>query len=496
MDLAQLIGKLDSLCKDPQANEDEITALLDANDDLAEFEVARFFVADALGGDIVGRLRSRDPQERLRAVRWIRLTYPRAEAGRLLRRVYKDPDPAVRGHARFAANQLGLRDIALPDSLSRPGWSSGSTPIGGWNRTGWSFGLYRHQRARRPSRRDLLKQYRLPALATPAAVAELVGLDSDEELARFLRPGVGPGAPYVEFEIPKASGGQRRISAPRHALKTIQQTLLREILARLPVHDACHGFVPGRSTVSNAEPHQNARVVIKMDLLDFFPSIHYRRVAGLFEHYGYGHDVAHILAGLTTHRAKLDDGRVVWPGVMPQGAPTSPAIANLVCRRLDMRLAGLASRVGARYTRYADDLTFSFADDSGLTGGVGRFCWWVEQICQQEGFVENTGKRRVLRRGNQQRVTGVVVNSGLSVPRKARRRFRAILANCRKHGVASQARGRDDFPDYLRGYAAYIKMVQPELGARMIAEVEAVLARDPGHAGSPDSDAGDGGHDA
>ena len=398
MDLAQLIGKLDYLCKDLQSNEDEVAELLDVNTDIAEYEVARFYVAKALAGDVAARLRSRDPRERLRAVRWVRLTYPRAEAGKILRRVYKDPDPSVRAHAHFAARQLGLTDVSLPDTLTTPPrWGPGAGFIGGWNRTGWSFGLYRDRRPRRPSRGNLLQQFGLPELAGPADVAALVGLSGEDELVRFRRPGTGPGAPYIEFDIPKASGGTRRISAPRHALKTIQQTLLREILTKLPLHDACHGFVPGRSTVTNAEPHQGARVVIKMDLIDFFPSVHYRRVMGLFEHYGYSYQVAGVLAGLTTHRPVLDDGVVAWPGVLPQGAPTSPAIANLVCRRLDMRLQGLADKAGARYTRYADDLTFSFHDGSESQCDIGRFCWWVDQICQQEGFAENSGKRRILR---------------------------------------------------------------------------------------------------
>lgn len=129
--------------------------------------------------------------------------------------------------------------------------------------------------------------------------------------------------------------------------------------------------------------------------------------------------------------------------------------------------------MGAAYTRYADDLTFSFRAEPER--GVGRFLWWVDQACQQEGFVENSRKRRVLRASRQQRVTGVVVNSGLFVPREARRRFRATLANCRKHGVESQARGRERFREYLIGYAAYVKMVQPELGEEMLREARALL---------------------
>ena len=152
----------------------------------------------------------------------------------------------------------------------------------------------------------------------------------------------------------------------------MQRQLLDELLAKLPVHDAAHGFVPGRSTVTNAEPHVGAALVVKLDLLNFFPSIHYQRVAGLFRHYGYDEEVADLLAALTTHRPRLADGTVAWPGALPQGAPTSPALANLVCRRLDARLSGLARRSGARYTRYADDLTFSFEARSQRTSGA--FC--------------------------------------------------------------------------------------------------------------------------
>ncbi len=476
MDIAQLVIELKPLCADPVANLEPIVDLLEQGRDMAEYEVARFMVAHAARGTIEPLLRSADPRERLSAIRVVHATYPRSDAGRVLRAMVKDPDPKTRARARHAVRNLGLDDVALPDTRFKiPRWVRKITPltIGAWNPTGWAFGTMRPG-GRRPGRKGRIKQFGLPRLGNAAAVAKLCGLSGADDLVRLSRPGTGPGRPYVEFDIPKAKGGSRRISAPKQELKRVQQQILQKMLAKLPVHDACHGFVTGRSTLSNAEPHLGSRVVIKMDLRDFFPSIHYRRVQGLFELYGYSSDVASLLAQLTTHRPVLADGTVAWPGVLPQGAPTSPALANLVCRRLDMRLAGLADKFSARYTRYADDLTFSFAAEPDIA--LGRFCWWVDQICQQEGFVENTAKRRILRTGNQQRITGIVVNSGLHVPRRERRRFRAILANCRKHGLASQARGRADFADYLRGYAAYVKMVQPELGSVFVAEVEKILA--------------------
>ena len=462
MDAVSLILTLRPLLADPGANFAEIIGLLDKHDELAEYEVARFLVGKHLGPVHVAEyLRSPDPEHRARCVDLIRLTCGRNQAAQLLRPLVKDPVMKVRGRARKAIRYLGLDDVALPNPAASDG---------GWNPTGWSFGNLVH-----PTRPANLARYGLPEISGRAQLATLLGVDS-ADFARLMRPGEGPGAPYVEFEVAKARGGVRRIAAPRAELKRVQRVILAEILARVPVHDACHGFVAGRSVVSNARPHIGAAVVVKLDLADFFPTVHYRRVAGLFRHLGYGDAVADTLAGLTTHRPTLADGGVGWPGVLPQGAPTSPAIANLVCRRMDARLAGLAGRVEARYTRYADDMTFSFA--SAPTIPLGRLLWWVEQICGQEGFVEKLAKRRILRPSNQQRVTGIVVNSGLFVPRAARRRFRAILANCRKHGVASQARDRADFPAYLRGFAAYVSMVQPELGARLVAEVDALLAGD------------------
>lgn len=494
MDLAELILTLEPLVADVRSGAgrggdddlggpawDRIVELLDEHQLLAEYEVARYFVYEAVAGRVRGLLASPDPRRRFRGAQAVRLTYPRTAASQALRPLVKDPDPRVRGHARHAVRQLGLDDVALPDTRRRiPPWVRVIRPTtpGAWNPTGWQFGTTPARRSSQPAE---LERHGLPALGSAADVAALVGLDHADDLRALLRPGVASGAPYIEFAVPKADGSERRIAAPRARLKRVQRVILDRILARLPVHEACQGFVPGRSIVSNAAPHQGAAVLLKMDLRDFFPTIHYRRALGFFQEVGYGREVAAILAGLVTHRPVLADGRVGWPGVLPQGAPTSPALANLVCRRLDARLAGLARKAGAAYTRYADDLTFSFATEPAVD--LGRFAWWVDQICGQEGFVENTRKRRVLRRGNQQRVTGVVVNDKLSVPRAERRRFRAILENCRRHGLASQARGRDDFADYLRGFAAYVQMVQPELGARFVREVEEILAG--AGAGSP-----------
>ena len=190
---------------------------------------------------------------------------------------------------------------------------------------------------------------------------------------------------------------------------------------------------------------------------------------GRFETRSRSKHIAPVLARLCTHNA---DPKRFGAGVLPQGAPTSPVISNLICRGLDARLFGLASSNNGAYTRYADDLTFSFKEE---TPKLGRFRWWVDQICHQEGFVVKQSKFRVIRRSQRQSVTGIVVNDVLRVPRHARRRFRAILHNCRTKGVASQARGKPGFAGYLRGFASYIHMVHPEEGLSLLRQVDELL---------------------
>jgi len=475
--LVELILELNTLASEPQKNWQNIVSLLQSHQVLAEFEVARCFVSKRLEKQLAVSTDHVDPRKRMESLEAIKLLYGRAEAAKALRKLVKDPDSRVMAKARNVAKSLNIPDVALPDSRLRP---SKKGP-GGWNWTGWAFGtlggsLGYNTAPRTPTQFPTLAQRGLPALSSQAAVAQLLGLPNEGELAKLMRPGTASGSAYIEFEIPKATGGTRRIAAPRAPLRAAQRIILDQILSKVTLHDAAHGFVKGRSTVTNARPHASAHLVVKTDLKDFFPTVHYRRVKGIFEWLGYSDEIAGVLAGLTTYRPTLPDGTVVWPGMLPQGAPTSPALANLACLRLDARLTGLAKRAKATYTRYADDLTFSFKEEPEK--GLGRFLWWVDQICQQEGFVEHAGKRRVYRAHSRQLVTGLVVNEDSpSVPREARRRFRAILHNCRKNGVASQKREREDFESYLRGFAAYVHMVQPDLGKRWLAEVETLLAR-------------------
>jgi len=285
---------------------------------------------------------------------------------------------------------------------------------------------------------------------------------------------------YHRYGIAKKTGGVRFISAPKAALKKAQTWVLANILARLPVEAPAHGFVPKRSIVTNAVGHVNRAVVINMDMKDFFPSITFRRVKGLFESMGYSEHVATVLALLCTEPPRVAaelDGKIYYVAlgqrVLPQGASTSPAITNLLCPKLDRRLTGLASKHDFHFTRYADDLTFS----GDRPTAVGRLLRSVRTILQAEGFVEHPAKTRVMRRANHQEVTGVTVNVRPTISREKVRALRAILHNAKKSGLAQQNRDNDPhFIESLRGKIAFVCMVDAQRGLPMREAFEKLVA--------------------
>lgn len=399
---------------------------------------------------------------------------PRAQA-RILRRLAKDPSYHVRRKVSRKLINVRFHEVGIPRSRKE----SASEEYARWDQSGWKHGLERGEGRR--ARAGIQDQLGLPQLGSIAQLRDFLGIRSNAQLGWMLLATDQDDGPYTRFEIPKRNGDSRVICAPKWQLRRVQKKILEEILYRVPVHAAAHGFVPGRSTVTNAQPHVGSAVVIKFDLQDFFPTVHHFRVAGLFASLGYDFadgrfstrsrsaQIAPTLARLCMY---TPDPRPFGDGFLPQGAPTSPAITNLICRTLDIRLTGLASHCGGVYTRYADDLTFSFPKQAP---NVGRFRWWVGQICHQEGFNLHEGKFRVIRASQRQQVTGIVVNDSLRIPRHQRRRFRAILHNCRKHGIASQERGRAGFRGWLLGYASYLHMVHPEEGRTLLDEARRLV---------------------
>jgi hypothetical protein len=285
---------------------------------------------------------------------------------------------------------------------------------------------------------------------------------------------------YAYVWRPKKSGAARLIEAPKRRLKAIQRQILDEILNHIPAHERAHGFVRGRSCLSAARAHAGESIVATVDLKDYFLNTPLNRVQGVFRCAGYPWPVARILTGLcatSTPDAVFDDlpvsRRADWAARdrfqaphLPQGAPTSPALANLCSWRLDSRISGLARRLDANYTRYADDLTFS--GDRDFAQRIRRFLASVEAVVRDEGYALNGGKTRIMRRSGCQRVTGLVVNEHVNLPRADFDTLKATLFNCVRHGPESQNRiGHADFRAHLNGRVTWAENVNPGRGFRL-----------------------------
>jgi len=340
-----------------------------------------------------------------------------------------------------------------------------------------------HGLADRRSDEDCLADLKLPALSTPADVAEAMKLTISRLRWLAFHRNVTSRSHYYSFQIPRRNGKLRTLQAPHRTLAYAQGWILDEILCRMPTHEAAHGFVPERSVVTNARPHLGAHTVLNMDLTDFFPSITFPRVRGLFRSLGYSPAVATIFALLCTESPRQEftfEGTRYFgstgPRALPQGACTSPAISNLICHTLDCRLQGLADKLGWVYTRYADDISWSTTDKP--CPSVGYLIARIRHIAEDEGFSINDDKTRVLRRNQRQSVTGVAVNDRLSVPRSTVRRIRAILHNAQYTGLDAQNRdNHPHFEHWLMGMIGWIGMVQPETGDKLRASFDQLRDR-------------------
>ena len=315
----------------------------------------------------------------------------------------------------------------------------------------------------------------LPMLSTPADVAALLQVDIPAlRWLAFDHP-AATLTHYARFEVPKKSGGMRQLASPKPMLRATLAILNEQIVAPLAAGSGdgpAHGFVRGRSIVTNAAPHVGAAIVVNLDLADFFPSITQPRVKGLLQSVGYSPAAATVLSLLMTdspRRLIRYDGRplhvATGPRSLPQGACTSPGLSNAIARSLDRRLAGYAAAAGWTYTRYADDLTFSAPTADAQ---VGRLLARVRHIAEQEGFAVNRAKTRVQRPRQRQSVTGVVVNAKPSTPRQLRRQLRAILHNARTTGLEAQnTDGHPNFAAWVEGQIAFVAMVNAEQGAAL-----------------------------
>ena len=308
---------------------------------------------------------------------------------------------------------------------------------------------------------EQLKRLNLPLWRTEDDLAKALGI-SRRELWFFSIHRERERRPhYVTFSLPKRSGGRRLILAPKRRLKAIQRRLVSLLVSKLPVSDHAHAFRTGRSIRTGAEPHVGHRLVLKLDLKDFFPTVTFARVRGLLVAYGYSYPVATTLAVLMTEAERQPvevEGEVFFVPVGPrhcvQGAPTSPGLCNSLLLRLDHRLAGLARKRQLTYTRYADDLTFSGDLNRSQAEALRTV---VTHLVSSEGFAVNATKTRLMTRGSRQSVTHVVVNQVLGISRQERRRWRASAHQLARRSESEQPRLRAQ----LEGRIAFLHMLNP-----------------------------------
>jgi RNA-directed DNA polymerase len=325
----------------------------------------------------------------------------------------------------------------------------------------------------------------LPALTDVEALAKALGLTIPRLRWLAYHRDVDTGTHYRRWLVPKRDGSPRLISAPKPELKAAQRWIAREVTEHLPLHGAAHGFVAGRSIATNARVHARARVLVKLDIRGFYPTVTMRRVKGLLRRAGLGEQVATVMALLATESPREEverQGKTLYvalgPRSLPQGAPTSPSITNALCLRLDCRLSGLARKLGCRYTRYADDLTFSWHGDA--RSQVGALLRGAGAIVRAEGFEIHAKKTRVMRSGARQKVTGLIVNQAppdrppARVPRATQRHLRAAIKN-RELGRP----GKGETLEELKGMAAFVMMTDRARGQAFMARIERLIAAQP-----------------
>ncbi|MFC3182717.1 reverse transcriptase family protein [Cypionkella sinensis] len=319
-----------------------------------------------------------------------------------------------------------------------------------------------------------LQNLPLPPMVSEADLADWLAITPDQ-LTRFAdlrglsaRTDSPWAAHYHHHLIPKSNGQLRLIEEPKPFLKRLHRRILSGLLNHIPPHPAAYGFVQGRNCLQAAARHAGEQIVVSFDLAHFFPSIRFPQIYALFRAFGYPAQVARSLAGLTTaitpaailRQAGLAARDQLSNRHLPQGAPTSPALANLVALHLDRRLAGLAQSLDATYTRYADDLTFS--GDTRIAAVLHRA---VPQIVAEQGFVLNPSKTRAQPSHHRQTVTSITVNATLNPARESYDLLKATIHHLTR---PSDPRRHDlGFLASLQGRIAWVAQINPAKGAKL-----------------------------
>lgn len=271
---------------------------------------------------------------------------------------------------------------------------------------------------------------------------------------------------YVTYEIPKKHGGVRKISSPKKILKSIQYKLKSDFETKYHANNCVNGFVKAKSIYTNALSHEGKKYLLNIDLSDFFPTINFNRVRSLLKHepFNANSEISRMLANLLTN------------GGLPQGAPTSPIISNMICRRMDSRLSKYCKKYNAIYTRYADDISISWNEVT-----YGKYYYdevtkkpndLILKIIEEEGFVVNDKKTFYSSRNGHKEVTGIIVNEYVNTPKDYFYRLRSIINDaikntfevaykhhCEKKGIEYKEENTKYFIQQVMGMMSYYKMI-------------------------------------
>lgn len=256
---------------------------------------------------------------------------------------------------------------------------------------------------------------------------------------------------------------ERKITAPSREIKQRQQWILEEILEKQDVSDNCHGFVKKRSILTNAKMHMGHKNILNLDISNFFPSITETMVIFQFQQMGYSKSAAEALAGVCCYEGKL-----------PQGAPTSPYMSNLILKNMDQDLENFCQKEGITYTRYADDMSFSSNEE------IEGFFKDIKFIIGKYSFEINEKKTCYYQDPYRKIVTGLVVKENeVCIPKKFKRKFRQEIYYCRHLGVQRHLENtgnqeRTGFREYMYGKAYFIAMVEPEAGKKYLEALDEI----------------------
>jgi len=283
---------------------------------------------------------------------------------------------------------------------------------------------------------------------------------------------------YSQFLIKKKSGEDRIINSPCKGLKSIQKCLNLILQAIYDVNPSANGFVPGRSIVDNAKVHSGSFYVYNIDLKDFFPSIEAGRISMRFQNPPFNlsektgrKDLATTIAWLSCHEMKVDrlidnEWQQVTKFVLPQGAPTSPTLTNIICQKLDFYFNAVANQFGLKYSRYADDITFSSSHNVYTEGCAivnrknNNFIQELNRIISEQGFFIKESKTRLQKQGYRQEVTGLLVNENPNVQKRYIKQLRMWLYFWEHYGYDKAS--TFFLPKYISD-KAYTKKGQPNM---------------------------------